>query len=104
MTLLFRAQLFDIVRQARFPFRSWLENSGSSGRPESVRSVHWRANSDGVIHCNAVKTCPVIVLVPDFDFASGVLQRQEPMRVEAFLPEASVEGIVFRVVGRLART
>lgn len=45
----------------------------------------------------------VIVLAPALDFASGVLQRQEPMRVEAFLVKASVAGFVLRIIGRLAR-
>lgn len=50
-----------------------------------------------------MRTRLVKVLASDFDFASGVLRRQEPMRVEAFLPETSVEGFVLRVVGWLAR-
>lgn len=55
-----------ILRLAQFPCRSRLENSGSSKRVESVRSVHWRANSAGVIHCNAGYGARlVIVLVPD---------------------------------------
>lgn len=41
------------LRLAQFPSQSQLENSGSSGRAEPARSVHWRANSAGVIHCSA---------------------------------------------------
>jgi len=50
-----------------------------------------------------MRTRLVIVLAPDFDFASGVLERQEPVCVEAFLPKTSVEGFILRIVGRLAR-
>ena len=53
--------------------------------------------------------CPVgtrlmIVLAPGLDFALGVLERQEPMRVEAFLTQAPVERLVRRVISWLAGT
>lgn len=51
-----------------------------------------------------MRTPLVIVLAPDFDFASRILKRQEPTRVEAFLAKASVEGFILHVGGRLAWT
>ena len=45
----------------------------------------------------------VVVPAPILHFF-GVGKRQEPMGVEAFLPEAAVERLDERVVGRLPRT
>jgi hypothetical protein len=46
----------------------------------------------------------VVIPPPSFDLIPGVIQAEEPVLVEAFLPESAVEGLDIGVVGRLART
>ena len=36
------------------------------------------------------------------DFGPGVVQRQEPMRIQVIVPEPAIEGLNKRIVGRLA--
>ena len=45
----------------------------------------------------------VIVSTPTLKLFSGVSQRQEPMRVQAFRAQSTVERFDERIVGRLAR-
>ena len=40
---------------------------------------------------------------PRLDFAPGIVQAQEPICVQAFLPDAAVEGFGEGIIGRLAR-
>jgi hypothetical protein len=44
-----------------------------------------------------------MVLAPSFDLAPGVVKRKEPVGVQAFVPQPSVERFDQRVVGRLPR-
>ena len=46
----------------------------------------------------------VIVLPPHFDLLPGILQAQEPMLVEAFEPEAAVEGLDEGIISGLSRS
>lgn len=43
----------------------------------------------------------IVVLPPGSDIPSGIFQRQEPVLVEAFLSEASIEGFDEGIVGGL---
>ncbi len=45
----------------------------------------------------------VVVSAPSLHFFLGVRKAEEPVSVEGFGPEAAVEGLDERVVGRLAR-
>ena len=49
-----------------------------------------------------MRTELVVVPSPAFYFVSGVLQRHEPVHVQAFVPEAAVERFDMRVVRRCA--
>ena len=44
----------------------------------------------------------IVVLSPAFDLRRRILQRLKPVRVQALVPEAAIEGLNGRVVGRLA--
>lgn len=50
-----------------------------------------------------VRTALVVVSPLGLDLGSGVLQRQEPVRVQALVPQAAVERLHESVVGRLTR-
>jgi len=43
-----------------------------------------------------------LVLSPALYFVSGVLQRQEPIHAQAFVPEAAVERLELRIIRRRA--
>ena len=47
---------------------------------------------------------PVIVLTPFFDFFPGIIQRQKPALVQAFLPETPIESLNQSIVRRLTGT
>jgi hypothetical protein len=47
-----------------------------------------------------VRSTRVIVLAPSFDLAPGVVTRKEPVGVQTFVPQPSVERFNQRVVGR----
>jgi hypothetical protein len=44
----------------------------------------------------------IIVSTPILDLFAGIGKRQEPVRVQALSPEAAVECLDIRIVGRLA--
>lgn len=44
----------------------------------------------------------VIVPPPSFNLALGVIQRQEPMRIQAFLTQPPIEGLDLGIVSRSA--
>ncbi len=44
----------------------------------------------------------VVVLPPGFNLGTGIFQRQEPVHIHAFIPEAAFERFDERVVGGLA--
>jgi hypothetical protein len=46
----------------------------------------------------------VIVSTPTLQLFSGICQRQEPVRVQAFRPQSTVECLDESVVGRLSRS
>ena len=46
----------------------------------------------------------IIVLPPLVNLVPGILQRQEPMGIEAFLPQAPIEAFHLGIVGRFVRT
>lgn len=46
----------------------------------------------------------IVIDPPAFDLLPSVLERQEPVGIEALVPEAAVERLDERVVGRLAGT
>ena len=50
-----------------------------------------------------VRSTLVIVLAPSFDLAPGVVKRKEPVGVQAFVPQTSVERFDERVVGWFPR-
>jgi len=50
---------------------------------------------------SAVGPIFVIVLPPTFDLVPGIIQAEEPVLVEAFLPEPTVEGLDIGIVCRL---
>ena len=45
----------------------------------------------------------IAVSSPDFDLFAGIFERHEPVGVEAFISETSVEGFDEGVVGRFSR-
>ena len=47
---------------------------------------------------------PVVVLSPVFYLLPGILQGHEPVHVQAFVPEAAVEGLYKGIVHGLFRT
>ena len=51
-----------------------------------------------------VRTALVIVPPPGIDLGSGVFQRQEPVRVEAFVAQAAIKRFHERFVRRLAQS
>lgn len=50
---------------------------------------------------STVRTFFVVVPPPSFDLVPRIIQAEEPMLVEAFLPEPAVEGLDIGVVRRL---
>jgi hypothetical protein len=46
----------------------------------------------------------VVIPLPSFDFVTGIVQAEEPVFVEAFLPESAMERLDINVVCRLPRT
>lgn len=50
----------------------------------------------------AVGTLGIVMPAPGLDLLAGILQREEPAFVETFRPQAGVEGLDQRVVGRFA--
>ena len=51
-----------------------------------------------------MRTELVVVPSPALYFVLGILQRHEPVHVQAFVPEASVEGFYMRIVRRRTGT
>jgi len=46
----------------------------------------------------------VVIPSPSFNLGPGIIQAQEPVLIEAFLPEPAVEGLDISVVRRLPRS
>ena len=44
----------------------------------------------------------VVVYTPSLQFFAGIVKAHEPMRIQAFLPEAAVEGFDESVVSRFS--
>jgi hypothetical protein len=51
-----------------------------------------------------VRSTLVIMLSPSFDLAFGVVKRKEPVGVQSFVPQTSVERFDERVVGWFPRS
>ena len=56
-----------------------------------------------ILQC-AVRSLSIVVIPPGIELLLGIRQGQEPVLVEAFGPQAPVEGLNQTIVGRLAET
>ena len=70
---------------------------------EIPRSVLSGINLGSTVAQRRVKPSAVVVLPPIFNDRAGVLQVQEPVAVEALIPEPAVETLNVGILHRLAR-